>query len=477
MSMGKTLAILAAITVLAGCAGTTSAPPGTHAAPQQSQTAAALRWFTGTDGLETTTLQVPRDYAQAAGPQLTIALARLPATDPAHRIGSILFNPGGPGISGIDAIRLGADTLFTPAMRARFDIVSFDPRGVGMSSPRIRCLGTYPRPGQPYPRTASERAEWIAAAREFGAACQAGSGDLLPFVGTENVARDLEEIRAALGEATLTYVGISYGALIGVRYAERFPSRIRAMILDAPFDPSLDAATEAGDRAVALQRQLDLFLASCAADRACAFWSDGGTRHAFDALMTQFADAPIDGVSAGQAWDGILVLLQAGAWKELAQALYDAEHGNPTFFANVAAGVNGLMEANMAVSCIDWPLPRDVEWYARLADGLRATAPDFAGLAAYSGLPCAFWPVASQGVPGPVQANGAPAILIVASTGDPATPYQWGVSLSHQLASSVLVTRDGNGHGSLGRSDTCIDATADAYLLCLEVPPSGRVCP
>ncbi len=475
--MGKTLAILAALTVLAGCAGTTPAPSRTSATPGQSPAAPVLRWVTGTDGLEMASLQVPRDYAQPAGPQLTIALARLPAADPAQRIGSIVFNPGGPGISGIDTIRYGAATLFTPAMRTRFDIVSFDPRGIGLSSPRIRCLATPPQPGQPYPRNASERAEWIATAREFDAACQTNSGDLLPFVGTENVARDLEQIRAALGEPKLTYVGMSYGALIGALYAERFPTRVRAMILDAPFDPALDAATEASDRAAALQRQLDLFLASCAGDRTCAFWSEGRTRQAFDALMARFGDAPIDGISAAQAWDGVLVLLQAGAWTELAQALGDARQGDTTIFGNVAAGVGSLMDATMAVSCIDWPLPRDSEWYARLADELQSTAPDFAGLAAYSGLPCAFWPVPAQRVSGPVHANGAPSILIFAATGDAATPYRWGVSLSHQLASGVLVARDGNGHGSLGRGDTCINAIADAYLLRLEVPASGRVCP
>ncbi len=475
--MGKTLAILAALAVVAGCAGTTPAPSRTSATPGQSPAAPVLRWVTGTDGLEMASLQVPRDYAQPAGPQLTITLARLPAADPAQRIGSIVFNPGGPGISGIDTIRYGADTLFTPAMRTRFDIVSFDPRGIGLSSPRIRCLVTSPLPGQPYPRNASERAEWIAIAREFDAACQANSGDLLPFVGTENVVRDLEQIRAALGEPKLTYVGMSYGALIGTLYAERFPTQVRAMILDAPFDPTLDATTEASDRTAALQRQLDLFLASCASDRTCAFWSDGRTRQAFDALMARFGDAPIDGVSAAQAWLGVLVLLQAGAWTELAQALDDARKGDVTVFANIAAGVGSLMDASIAVSCIDWPLPRDPDWYARLADELQSTAPDFAGLAAYSGLPCAFWPVPSQRVPGPVRAKGAPSILIFASTGDAATPYPWGVSLSHQLASSVLVARDGAGHGSLGRGDTCINTIADAYLLRLEVPASGRVCP
>jgi pimeloyl-ACP methyl ester carboxylesterase len=475
--MGKTLAILAAITVLAGCAGTTPAPSRTRATPGRSPAAPVLRWLTGTDGLEMTSLQVPRDYAQPAGPQLTIALARLPATDSAQRIGSIVFNPGGPGISGIDAIRHGADTLFTPAMRARFDIVSFDPRGVGLSSPRIRCLATPPQHSQPYPRNASERAGWIVAAREFDAACQSNSGDLLPFVGAENVASDLEQIRAALGEPKLTYVGVSYGALIGALYADRFPTRVRAMILDGPFDPALDAASEAGDRAAALQQQLDLFLASCASDRTCAFWSDGRTRQAFDALMARFGDAPISRVSAAQAWLSVLVLLQAGAWTELAQALDDARQGNPTVFADVTAGVESLVDASMAVSCIDWPLPRDAEWYTKLADELQSTAPDFAGLAAYSGLPCAFWPVPSSRVPGPVRANGAPSILVVASTGDAATPYRWGASLSHQLLSGVLVTRAGNGHGSLGRGDPCVNAIADAYLLRLEVPQPGRECP
>jgi pimeloyl-ACP methyl ester carboxylesterase len=471
--MRKALAIIAAIVVVTGCSRATPPPSGTEGA----DTSPAVRWVATSDGFEMATLEVPRDYAEPRGPLLTIALARLPATDPANRIGSIVFNPGGPGISGIDVIRYGADTLFTPAMRTRFDIVSFDPRGIGLSNPQIRCLANPPQPDQPYPRNASERAEWVATAKEFDAACQANSGDLLPFVGTENVVRDLEQIRAALGEPKITYVGMSYGALIGALYAERFPTQVRAAILDAPFDPALDAATEAGDRAAALQRQLDLFLASCASDRTCAFWSDGSTRQAFDALMARFADAPIDGVSAAQAWAGVLVLLQAGAWTDLAQALGDARRGDATVFADVAAGVGSIADATMAVSCIDWDLPRDAEWYAKLADELQSTAPDFAGLAAYSGLPCAFWPVPAQPVSGPVHAGGAPSILIFASTGDAATPYHWGVSLSHELSSSVLVTRDGDGHGSLGRGDTCINAIADAYLLRLEVPTSGLTCP
>jgi hypothetical protein len=173
----------------------------------------------------------------------------------------------------------------------------------------------------------------------------------------------------------------------------------------------------------------------------------------------------------------VLVLLQAGAWTELAQALDGAREGNPAVFASIGAGVSGLMDANMAVSCIDWPLPRDADWYARLAADLQSTAPDFAGLAAYSGLSCAFWPVPSQRVPGPVRAEGAPPILIFASTGDAATPYRWGVSLSHQLASGELVTRNGNGHGNLGQADPCINAITDAYLLRLEVPAAGRECP
>lgn len=483
------LAVFAVIALVAGCADPTPAPSGTSAGPQSpaapptassasdTTAAPALRWVATGDGLEIADLKVPRDYAEPGGSQLTIALARFPASDPANRIGSIVFNPGGPGVSGIDAIRYGAAMIFTPAMRAHFDIVGFDPRGIGLSSPRVECPGAPPQPDQPYPRSASERAAWIATAKEIAAACQRKSGELLPFLGTENVARDLERIRGALGEPKLTYVGGSYGTLIGALYAEQFPNRIRAMILDAPGDPAVDIATGARETAAAVQRQLDLFLAWCANDRTCAFWSDGLTWSAFDALMARFADAPINGVSAWTAWWGVRTALAAGMWQELAQALANARKGDATFFANMAAGITSLMEAMLAVNCVDWPYARDADWYAKLADELRSTAPDFAAFTAYSGLACAFWPVPDRRVPAPVHATGSPAIVLFASTGDPAMPYSSGVSLSRQLSSSVLVTRDGDGHGSLGRGDACINAIADDYLLRLEVPAPGTTCP
>ena len=234
--------------------------------------------------------------------------------------------------------------------------------------------------------------------------------------------------------------GSSYGALIGALYAEHFPTRIRAMILDGPFDPALDTATEGRDRAAALQQQLDLFMAWCASDRTCAFWSDGLTRPAFDALMARFSDAPISGVSAAQAWWSVLVLLPAGTWTELAQALDGAREGNPTVLASIGADVSGLMDANMAVSCIDWPLPRDADWYAKT--GLRS-AVDGARL---RGARCLLGPLVrllARAVPtraGASPSGGSPPILILASTGDAATPTA-GASRSRTSSPRVYSSR------------------------------------
>lgn len=486
----RVLGALASILILAACEASpaaTSRPstitPATATSPVASSfpvgsAGQALAWTRCGEGTQCAGLRVPLDYSTPDGKTITLALIRRPATDKAHRIGSIVINPGGPGGSGVDTVRQGP-AMFSPGVMARFDVVGFDPRGVGASS-AVQCLiprSVLAQLTEPYPRDPSEVAEWLAVAKAEAAACQANSGDLLPYVGTENVARDLDRIRAALGDEKLTYEGTSYGTLIGALYADMFPTHIRAMVLDAPLDPSLDITGLSAGEARGYQRQLDKFLSGCAKDPSCAFTSGGKARAAFDALMARFAQAPIGGVSAALAWAAVELELIANDHDKLAVALDAASKGDASSMEDIAGWMlePGAVDAHAAVICADYRTSRTPDGIATLADELERVSPDFGSMFAWGSLGCAYWPFESTRVPKAVKAVDAPPILIVAATGDPATPYEWGQALSKQLSSSVLLTRDGDGHGSLGTSD-CIDDIFESYVLDLATPKPGTTC-
>ena len=221
------------------------------------------------------------------------------ATDEGQRIGSLVMNPGGPGGSGVDWVR-NAWSSFGPDLTDRFDIVGFDPRGIGESD-AIHCLDERPQLTDAFPEDAAEEQSFIDLAKEVTAACERNSGELLPFVGTDNVARDLNRMRAALGDEKLTYFGFSYGTFIGATYAEMFPNNIRTMVLDGPVDPALDFTEFVKTQSAASQAELDEFLDRCAEASSCAFSPDEEPEEGFDALMDRFDQGPIDGVTASVA--------------------------------------------------------------------------------------------------------------------------------------------------------------------------------
>jgi pimeloyl-ACP methyl ester carboxylesterase len=487
LSVGGLIAALA----LASCAGggASKVPASQHpsatapSAASSPSSPTGLRWGECEGTYQCAGLRVPRDYTDPTGAQLTLALIRRPANDPARRIGSIVINPGGPGGSGVDEVRYGGDQLFGPAVLDRFDIVGFDPRGVGSRGTSVSCLVGPPSvPAQAYPADAAELATWVSAIQALDTACQERSGELLPYVGTDNVARDLDRIRAALGEDKLTYVGWSYGTLIGALYAEMFPTRVRAMVLDGPVDPSLDLQGLNSGQAVGYQRQFDAFLADCARDAACAFHSGGSPRAAFDALEARFARGPIGGVSGWIAFSAIEAELVANDWNDLAEALAAADKGDASLLDGIVRPSIDVASAGQtgAVLCVDFPGPQSADGYVALAERLRGVAPDFGPFVAYQSLSCAFWPVPTQRVPRPVHPQGVPPILIIAATGDPATPLDWGQALSGQIPGSVLLIRQGAGHTSLSlilrsRSE-CVTQHFERYVLDLQLPQAGTMC-
>jgi pimeloyl-ACP methyl ester carboxylesterase len=225
----------------------TAAPPGSAGPPVPR-----LRWAPCGDGLECTTARVPLDYDRPSGATITLALIRLPASDPGRRIGSIFVNPGGPGESGVDAVRQGGRSLFSAEVRARFDLVGFDPRGIGASTP-LRCFDSLDEaqavlPPFRFPVTAAEERIWVEADQTFARACAGRGGPIIDHMATADVARDLDLLRQAVGDRQLTYVGLSYGAYLGATYANLFPAEVRALVLDGVPDP-VAWATGRGDQA------------------------------------------------------------------------------------------------------------------------------------------------------------------------------------------------------------------------------------
>ncbi|MDQ1681241.1 MAG: hypothetical protein QOI42_2100 [Frankiaceae bacterium] len=472
---------------------TTSAGTGDPLAPYYAQ---RLGWRACGAQFTCAWLKVPLDYAHPQRP-IELAVVKMAATG-SRRIGSLVLNPGGPGGSGVDYARaIGAQLPQT--VRSHFDIVGFDPRGVGQSRPAVRCvtsaeMDTY-LAADPAPTDDSGRQTLLGEAAAFAKGCEQRSGDLLAHLGSVDSARDMDVLRAALGDDKLTYLGKSYGTLLGAFYAEMFPTRVRAFVLDGAVDPALDAAQLNDQQAVGFETALKSFLAYCVAND-CPLGGDVAS--ASTALSALFASIRANPLPAPHATHGPLE--EAHAVLGVAEALYAPSPGWPMLRAALAAAVKGdgsglmelsdalnerhadgsysnLIESNTAVNCVDRPYPHDLASYVADAQRLARLAPHFGVESAYSGLTCAEWPVPAVDKPRAVHVVGAPPILVIGTTNDPATPYQWAQSLSRQLTGSVLLTFAGDGHTVYadGRS-TCIDDATNSYLVDLRVPAGGTVC-
>ena len=475
-----------------------AAPSTTESAPSPEPAALAIppaRWSDCGKGFLCAEIRVPRDYAAPSDGYLNISILKLPATDPRGRIGSLIVNPGGPGASGVEFVREGADAdVFPAALRRQFDIVGFDPRGVN-SSTAIRCIDNLDEQAaiDPSPDNPSELRALVNSARDYAAACARRNQATLPYLSTDAVARDLDAIRSAGGDKQLTYLGFSYGTLIGAIYADLFPDHIRAMALDGAIDPALDLEQFRFGQAKGFEGALTRFLDDCAARTSCPFHENGKTVQAFNALMASIDAEPLRALRAndsrrigpGIAWFSVVAALYSKeSWPTLAASLALAKRGDGSLMLLIADPYRGRkangsysneQDAYTANTCLDFQAPTDVKVYTAWAKELEASAPHFAPLLAYNDLACAFWPVAAERIPKFVSARGAPPIVVVGSTGDPATPYPWAVALSRELDSGVLVTRKGEGHtGYLASS--CVKRAIDGYLVDLTVPKQGLTC-
>lgn len=501
----RTVTRSARVTVAKATTARPAVPPSpgrsTASVPATSDTARrALDWSRCAEwgDSQCAQLAVPLDPADPNGRTIEVALLRVPARSSSNRLGVLLVNPGGPGVSGRAFARQLARGSLSASVASRYDIIGFDPRGVGGST-QVRCFDSsqwdrYYAADQA-PRTPRGIEVLAALNRELSQACADKAGDLLAHVSTDDVVRDMDRIRVALGEDRISYFGFSYGTFLGARYADRYPDRVRAMVLDGALDPTADTEERIRKQAGGFEASLRDFLDQCRkAD--CGFVAKGQDPvDGFDQLMARVAGDPLTVGSGkasrtlglGEMQTAVLAGLynRSSGWNALRSALDKVMKGDGApmlaLFDSYAdrnpdGTYKNTTDANSAVNCSDVPASRNIADYVALADDLERSAPHFGRFAAFASLVCATWPVPGPSVLRPTRAKGAPAIVVIGTTKDPATPFAWAQSLARQLESGVLLTYDGEGHTAYLGGSTCIRSAVDGYLLSGQPPADGKVC-
>lgn len=513
MLRSSVLVVAAAGLLISGCTGASSSSgssvsspgggPGSGAssapdAELKPYYAQKLAWRKcGVPGFECATLKAPLDYEKPAGKSIKLAVARKKATGPGSRLGSLQVNPGGPGGSAIGYLQAYAGIGYPAEVRARYDMVAIDPRGVARSEP-VECLtgkemDAYTQVDQT-PDDAAETARLAASFQAFAAGCEKRSGTVLPFVSTVDSARDMDVLRAVLGDRKLAYVGASYGTFLGATYAELFPDRAGRLVLDGALDPALPARQVNRDQTAGFETAFRSFAADCVARAGCPL-GNTSVADASARLKKFFAELDAHPVPTGESRElgeslgttGVLTAMyDENAWSQLREGLASAMKGDGAGLLALAdsyyeRGSDGsytnLMYANAAVNCLDLPAafsrPQDVE--ASVPEFEQAS-PVFGRSFAWAALNCAYWPTPATGKPHRIEAKGADPILVVGTTKDPATPYKWAQALAGQLSAGRLLTYEGDGHTAYGRGSDCVDSVINAYLVKGTVPAENKRC-
>jgi pimeloyl-ACP methyl ester carboxylesterase len=438
-------------------------------------------------------LRVPLDYTDPSGAGIQLFLLRVHYGGQQQRIGSLVVNPGGPGGSGLDAA-VGLGLQLPLELLRRFDLVGFDPRGVGLSNP-IECISDQLKDRgialDPDARTAAEYAAQVAVARQSAQSCSQKYGDALEHYNTDETARDMDLVRQAVGDQKLSYLGYSYGTRLGSVYAQLFPDRVRALVLDGAVDPVQGEVAAAETQARGFENAYGQFAADCRRRASCRVGPDA--RAFLTELLATARRAPIRSSKPGerrQATAGHVLLAAVSAlydqndWSDLESALAAAKAGDSADLLALAdrytqrdAGgkYSNIVDASLAINCADSAdkVP-DATVRAKLAEW-RRKYPLFGTSLALGLLGCQQWLSPRHPLPR-VHAAGSSPILVVGTTNDPATPYASAGVLARALAHGVLLTWDGEGHTAYPKT-TCVTRAVDAYLIDLRVPRSGTSCP
>ena len=444
-------------------------------------------------------LLVPTNWDDPGAGSLSLAVAYR-AADIAKPLGSIIFNPGGPGASGYDWIVQSVDYLGTKNLRSKFNIVGFDPRGVGKSEPRVKCFDAkqtdsllYEDNGLPLGSPQD-----IAATRKllskFAKSCLKNTGPSMAYLDTVSAAKDMDVLRAVMGEKHLDYLGFSYGSLLGQTYAAIFPKTVNRMVIDGVIDPTVSDAEQSVIQLKGFDLALRNYLADCLSSADCPF--QGTVSQALTKIKTllrSLETAPIptqDGrmLNAWSANTGLIMpLYSEDYWPQLSQAFAEAFEGDGTTFINLADTYNdrdatgkyltNLMEANIAISCLDSRQPSDASSMAKQNARMLAASPTLGRYWQFGALTCEPWPFPVAKHPTDYTAKGSKPILVIGTTGDPATPYTQAVAVAdHILSNGHLVTYNGEGHTAYGRSNECVANTVDNYFIKGSVPTEDPNC-
>ncbi len=470
-------------------------PVTTDSAVRQPDWGTCQQWLGDTGELPAArcaTVSVPVDYSKPDGAHAQLAVIKIPASG--QRLGVLMINPGGPGQSAVDVVAGMAASFGDNEITRHFDLVGFDPRGVGYSTPEVRCrtdaeFDAFRRePLADYSPAGVAHIEDLY--RQFAAECLAKAGpEFLANVGTVNVAKDMDVIRQALGETQVNYLGYSYGTQLGTAYAQAFPQNVRAMVLDGAVDPTVDAVEKNVRQMASFQQAFNDFASECATIRGCPLGTDAAkTDDRFHALVDPLVAKPARtrdprGLSYQDAITGTAnALYTPRFWEFLANGLDALAHGTEAeellLLADDYQGrdksgqYSNLQDAFTAIRCVDYVTPTDSASWVEADRRIRQVAP-FMSYGQFTGFAprdvCAFWPVPPTTTPYAAASPGTNKVVVVSTTHDPATPYQAGVDLARQLNAS-LISFDGTQHTVVFKGVECVDSVVTNYLVNMTAP-------
>ena len=437
----------------------------------------SIDWSECGANLECAEVEVPLDYDDPEGETITLSVGRAPATG--DRIGALFVNPGGPGATASDFAGTMASILPSNITEA-FDIIGVDPRGTGSSA--IDCGGDFVEIyGQDYSIDSPEdTTNLLEVSQEYVDGCESAVGDVLPHLGTRDVAHDIDTVRELMGDDQISYLGFSYGTAIGQVYAQDFPENIRAMVLDGVLELGPTGPEIAEEQALGFERALGSFVDNCNDDDNCPLAPDA--EGAIEDLIAQVEEEPIPSDSRdlgpGELNVGIgMALYSESLWPDLANGIAAALDGDGSGMVALADQYLsiGNFDVYFGVDCLDFEWPDTPE--ELLADGaaIKDDAPHFGEYIVNDYVRCAMWPVEPEPLT-KVTGPGTPPILVVSTTNDPATPYEAGVHVAENLESGVLLTYEGDGHTVVGNGVPCVDDVVVKYLLDIEPPEDGTTC-
>ncbi len=499
-TLGIVLVLLVALCVLAFVAvkdgGSKSEPKATGEKAPSGLTAIYHQKLSWTDcgASRCTWVKVPIDYEKPAGPTLRLKVKLRPADGGKPR-GVLFINPGGPGGSGVDFLGSFSGSA-SRGLRESYDIVGFDPRGVGASTP-LKCLNDKQLDvfanSDPDPDNTAEIAEFRKATVDLGDACQANSGELAAHVSTVEAAKDMDVMRALLGQKKFDYYGASYGTQLGATYATLFPKKVGRMVLDGAVDSSLSDEQQGIGQAEGFQRALSAYIADCIKSPTCPLGTDPvAAESKLSDFLQKLDQDPMKAANGrllteGGAFYGIAITLyDRSYWSLLTKELTAAFKGDPGFMltlfdAYFERNEDGSYKSNSgqviyAVRCLDSTDPSSLEEVEKSIPQFEKISPAFGRSMGWGALGCTDWPIKSANKQIPISAKGAAPIVVVGTTRDPATPYEWAQALAKQLESGVLLTREGDGHTGFHVGNECIDGIVDTYFVKGTVPKAGTEC-